>query len=57
MNTETITIKVDRETKEKAQQIAKELGFSLSSIVKAYLRHLIKTKTVHFSALDQDKIL
>jgi addiction module RelB/DinJ family antitoxin len=53
MNTEAINIKIDAKTKKAAQQIAEDLGFSLSSLVKAYLRDLIKTKTVHFSRLEE----
>lgn len=49
MNTAVITIKTPVEIKTKAQATARDLGFSLSSLVNAYLRHLIKTKTVHFS--------
>ena len=45
-----INIKTDREVKRKAQAIAKDLGLSLSSIINANLRQLIKNKSVHFSA-------
>lgn len=53
MNTEAINIKIDPKTKKAAQQVAEALGFSLSSLVKAYLRDLIKTKTVHFSRAEE----
>ncbi len=49
MNTAVITIKTPADIKIQAQDAAKELGFSLSSLINAYLRQLIKTKTVHFS--------
>ena len=49
MNTAVITIKTPLEVKTQAQGTAKELGFSLSSLINAYLRQLIKTKVVHFS--------
>ncbi len=49
MNTAIITIKTPADIKLQAQGAAKELGFSLSSLINAYLRQLIKTKTVHFS--------
>ncbi len=53
MNTTAIYIKTDPEIKTKAQKVAKELGFSLSSLMNAWLRQLIKTKTVTFSVEDE----
>ena len=53
MNTSVINIKTSPETKAKAQQVAKELGFSLSSLLNAYLKQLVKTKRVSFS-LDEE---
>lgn len=53
MNTEAINIKIDPKTKKAAQRVAEDLGFSLSSLVKAYLRDLIKTKTIHFSRAEE----
>lgn len=52
MNTAVINIKVDPKVKIKAQSIASELGFSLSSLINGYLKTLIKTRTIYFS-LDQ----
>lgn len=53
MNTETINIKIDPETKREAQRIAKALGFSLSSILKAFLKQLIATKRLSFSLPEE----
>ena len=53
MQTSAIYIKTDPEVKTKAQKVAKELGFSLSSLLNAWLRHLIKTKTITFSVRDE----
>lgn len=53
MQTTAIYIKTDPEVKTKAQQVAKELGFSLSSLLNAWLRQLIKTKTITFSIADE----
>lgn len=50
MNTASILIKTDPKVKAKAQETAKELGFSLSSILNAFLKQFVKTKTVNFSA-------
>ncbi len=54
MNTEAINIKIDLKTKKEAQRLAKDLGFSLSSLLKGYLHHFIKTKTIHFSANNEE---
>lgn len=45
----TINIRTDAGLKSKAQKVAGDLGFNLSSLLNAYLRHLVKTKVVHFS--------
>ncbi|HLE48523.1 MAG TPA: type II toxin-antitoxin system RelB/DinJ family antitoxin [Patescibacteria group bacterium] len=52
MNTAVINVKVDPKVKSKAQNVASELGFSLSSLINGYLKTLIKTGTIYFS-LDQ----
>ena len=49
MNTAVINIKTDPLLKTKAQKVASELGFSLSSLINAYLKQLVQTKTVSFS--------
>lgn len=49
MKTAVITVKTDPQVKKQAQQIAKSLGFSLSTLVNAYLKEFIETKTVLFS--------
>lgn len=56
MNTAVINIKTNPETKAQAKKVAAELGISLSSLVNAYLKQLIKTKTVTFSANELDEI-
>lgn len=53
MQTTAIYVRTDPEIKAKAQKIAKELGFSLSSLMNGWLRQLIKTKTVTFSVTDE----
>lgn len=54
MNTTAIYIKTDVEVKEKAQLVARNLGLSLSAILNAYLKQLIKTKTVTFTTNDEE---
>ena len=56
MNTATIFIKTEPKIKTEAQKTADELGFSLSSILNAFLRQFVKTKTVHFSLQGLDEI-
>lgn len=54
MNTAVVNIKTDPGIKNEAQKIASELGFSLSSLLNGYMRHLIKTKTVYFTAKGEE---
>ncbi|MEI6810618.1 MAG: hypothetical protein WCK60_01050 [Candidatus Nomurabacteria bacterium] len=44
-----INIKTETHVKAQAQKLAKELGFSLSSIVTASLKQFIRTREVQFS--------
>lgn len=53
MNTAVINIKTEEATKKQAQQIAKELGMSLSSLINAYLKQLIRTKRVAFDLSEE----
>lgn len=49
MNTAVINIKIDPKVKREAQAVAERLGFSLSAVINAYLRALVRTRTVAFS--------
>lgn len=53
MSTSVITVKTPSNIKKQAQEIAQNLGFSLSALVNGYLRQLIKTKTVHFTLAEE----
>ena len=44
-----IYIRMNPDLKEKAQEVAGKLGFSLSTLIKAYVKQLIKTKRVDFN--------
>ena len=46
----TLNIKADRDVKQKAQKVARDLGMPLSTIINAYLNQFIRTKEVHFYA-------
>jgi len=50
MNTVSILIKTDPQVKAEAQETAEKLGYSLSSILNAFLRQFVKTKTINFNA-------
>lgn len=51
MNTHTIlNFKTDKKLKANAQKVAEELGVPLSTIMNAFLKQFIRTRTVTFSA-------
>lgn len=54
MNSAVINIKTNPETKIQAKKVADDLGLSLSSLVNAFLKQMIKTRTVTFSARDEE---
>ena len=50
LNTKTLfAVKMDKKLKEAAQETAKELGFSLGTIVNALLRQFVREKEVNLS--------
>ena len=49
MNTAIINIKADPRVKAKAQEVASELGFSLSALINGYLNQLVRNKAIYFS--------
>jgi addiction module RelB/DinJ family antitoxin len=53
MDSTVINIKTDPKLKSQAQKIAKGLGFSLSSVINAYLKQFVRTKSVNFSLYDE----
>lgn len=54
MNTQVITIKVDAQTKKQAQSIAKEMGLSLSAIIKGFLRRFVGERNFTFSVRGEE---
>ena len=48
-----INIKADKEVKKNAQELARELGLSLSDVINASLRNFIRTREVYFSAIPR----
>lgn len=57
MNNQVINLKIDSKTKREAQKVAEKLGFSLSSILKAYLKQLISEKSIVFSIPEKEREL
>lgn len=51
--TTVINIKTEQEIKNKAHKLAREMGFSLSAVINAYLRQFIRNKAVNFSVASQ----
>ena len=54
MRTTVINIKTKSQMRAKAKKSALELGFSLSSLINGYLNQLIRTKTIHFSTVEEN---
>jgi len=50
MNT-VIHIKADKEVKENAQRLARDLGLSLSDVINASLRNFLRTREITFSSV------
>lgn len=48
-----INIKADTEVKRNAQKIVSDLGLSLSAVINAYLKQLIRNKSVYFSSIPR----
>jgi len=51
--TTVIHVKADKEVKENAQKVAKDLGLTLSDVINASLRNFIRTREVIFSDIPQ----
>ena len=48
-----INIKTKSDLKTKAQELATELGLSLSAVLNGYLRQFVRNKAVNFSLVPQ----
>jgi addiction module RelB/DinJ family antitoxin len=53
MNTTVISVKVDKETKAAAQEVAKAMGIPLSTLINAYLKKVVVTRRAEFFAPEQ----
>ena len=54
MSYAVVTTKVDPQVKREAQKTAEDLGMPLSVVIKAFLKQFIGTKSVSFSARDEE---
>ena len=52
MNT-TLHVTIDKETKQKAQKLAKEIGLDISTIVKASLKTFVQTESFYVAKSDR----
>lgn len=48
-----INIKADKEVKESAQEVARELGMPLSTVINAFLKDFIRSRSIAFSSIPQ----
>lgn len=48
----TISVSVDKQAKDAAQAVAKEIGIPLSSLLNAYLKEIAVTGAVRFEAAE-----
>jgi addiction module RelB/DinJ family antitoxin len=56
MSTTSLHIKIEPDLKRQAQKTAKEMGFSLSAVVKALLKQFIRTKSLSVDASGLPRI-
>ncbi|MDP3962291.1 MAG: type II toxin-antitoxin system RelB/DinJ family antitoxin [bacterium] len=54
MATTTIQLRIDKKTKENAQDIFKKLGMDMSSAMKLFLSQVIRTKSIPFVARTEN---
>ena len=52
MNT-VISVRIDRQVKESAQEVAKSAGLTLSTLVNAYLRQVVATRRIELFAPEE----
>jgi len=55
LNSATITIKTDPETKSAAQKLAEQLGISLSSVLNSLMKEFVRTKKLEVG-LKEDEL-
>jgi DNA-damage-inducible protein J len=53
MNNTVISVKVDKNVKKSAQEVAKSAGLNLSTIINSYLRQIIATRHIDIYSPEQ----
>ena len=48
-----MSVKLDKEVKDSAQEVARSAGLTLSALVNAYLRQLVATRHIEFCVAEQ----
>ena len=48
-----ISVKIDEDVKESAQEVAKSAGLTLSALINSYLRHISATRHIELYAAEQ----
>lgn len=56
MSTTVMTLKTDKAIKGKAQKIAKSMGFSLGTLLNAFMRQIVREKEISFSAIRREQL-
>lgn len=49
MNTAIINIRVEPKLKTEAQKVSEDLGFTLSTLIKAFLKETVRTRAISFN--------
>lgn len=57
MNDAVVNFKTSKVLKNQAMAVAEDLGFSLSSLLNAYLKNLVKKKAVNYSLTKTDDFI
>jgi addiction module RelB/DinJ family antitoxin len=50
MSTKVVSIKLDEDIKERAQEVAKSAGLTLSSLINSYLHQIVATRRIELYA-------
>ena len=56
MNTQTLNVRINKNTKLQAQKIVEKLGLDLSSAVKLFLNKVIMTESIPFEVSTKGKM-
>ena len=57
MTTTVMSLKTDKKIKEKAQKLAKKMGFPLGTLINAFLRQFVRDEAIHFTMMPMSKTL